>query len=103
MAQHELTDPDDVVLTIDDFPELTDEELTRQALAAEPNLVLDDDTLPLFDPDERGGLLPGWYMPTAVAHSSRRSKRAVVVLLIVALLLVVASGFCITYGALTIA
>ncbi len=103
MAPYELVDPDDVVLTEDDFPPLTDEELARQALAADPAVVIADDALPLYDLDQPGGLLPSWYMPTAVAHSGRRSKRAVVVLIIAALLVVVASGFCITYGALTIA
>jgi hypothetical protein len=103
MAQHELVEPDDVVLTEDDFPPLTEEELVRQALDADPDVLIADDVLPLYDLDQRGGLLPGWYMPTAVAHSRRRSKLAVVVLIIAALLLVVASGFCITYGALTIA
>jgi hypothetical protein len=103
MAQHELAGPDDIVLTEDDFPPLTEEELVRQALDADPHVVVADDVLPLYDLDQRGGLLPGWYMPTAVAHSRRHSKKALVALIIAALLLVVASGFCITYGALTIA
>jgi hypothetical protein len=103
MGQHELAGPDDIVLTEDDFPPLTEEELVRQALNADPHVVITDDVLPLYDLDQRGGLLPGWYMPTAVAHSRRRSKKVVVALIIAALLMVVASGFCITYGALTIA
>src|SRR4051812_9458582 len=98
MAPHELVDPDDVVLTEDDFPPLTDEELVRQALGADPDVLIADDVLPLYDLDQRGGLLPGWYMPTAVAHSRGRSKLAVVILIITALLVIVASGFCITYG-----
>jgi hypothetical protein len=103
MAGFELLGPSDIVLTEDDFPELTDEELDRQALAADPFEVLPADVMPLFDLDDRGGMLPGWYMPVPVAHSNRRAKRAVVALLVVALLLVVASGLCITYGALTLA
>ena len=104
MAQYELVDPDDeVVLTEDDFPPLTEEELVRQALDADPDVLILDDVLPLYDVDQRGSLLPGWYMPTAVAHSRRRSRLALVVLIITALLVVVASGFCITSGALTIA
>ncbi len=86
-----------------DLPALTDEELTRQALAADPDAPPDDDAEP-WPRAAVGGLLPLWYMPSpASATTGGRRRVAVACLVIAALLVVVASGFCITYGALTLA
>ena len=82
-----------------------DDELTRQALAADPDVTLGPDAVALPDPRQAGdGLLPAWYMPPPAVTSPerRRWRTAVVLLLVVALLLINALGFCITYGRLTV-
>ena len=81
---------------------VTLDELTRLALAADPDAPLPEDAVPLTGrPDD--GPLPAWYMPAASGRRRGRAGVAVTIVIVAALLLIVASGLCITYGQLTIA
>jgi hypothetical protein len=84
-------DVDDVVIS--------DEELTALALAADPDVVVDDDAVPFGTPatgHEVPPLLPAWYMP--VACRAGRTRRFVLAGIIGALLVVNGAGLCVTYG-----
>jgi hypothetical protein len=81
--------------------EVSDEELTAFALAADPDMPVDSDAPSLADlvgPDT-GGLLPAWYMP-GVAGSSQLTgwRRSVALVIVAAFLLITAYGLCNTYG-----
>lgn len=78
--------------------EISDEELTALALAADPDTPIDDDAEPFGDHDPATfPLLPDWYMPTP---SLRRTpwRATVLVGIAVALVLGTIGGFCVTYG-----
>lgn len=77
--------------------EISDEELTSEALAADPNARIDDDAEP-FGVPRIDGLLPEWYMP--VPGSIRRTKLRVAAVagIILSLLVVNGAGLCVTYG-----
>jgi hypothetical protein len=81
----------------------TDEELSAQALAADPDGPADPDAVPFA---AAGGafptLLPDWYMPTPVARVRTRGHAVVVALVIAGFVLINACGFCITYGHLVV-
>jgi hypothetical protein len=88
-------------IELDALPPLTDEELTAQALAADPDVVPDDAAMPFDDgDDDRPMLLPAWYMPVAVRGSSKRWHRVLVSAAIAGFVVINAFGFCITYGLL---
>jgi hypothetical protein len=80
---------------------LTDDELTDLALAADPDLSLDDDAVCLWDltddhPDHR---LPEWYMPSPMgARLLYGWRRRVILLVIISFLVIDAYGLCNTYG-----
>lgn len=89
-----------------DAPPTDDEELTRLALAADPDAPLPGDARPMPGwTDGVEGALPDWYMPPARVGASRVAgwRRAVAWLIVVSALAVVASGLCNTYGVLEIA
>ncbi|MFP5489680.1 MAG: hypothetical protein ACLGHQ_15415 [Acidimicrobiia bacterium] len=78
--------------------EISDAELTAEALAADPDAPLPDDAVPFGDNDPtKFPLLPEWYMP---APGIRRSRGRATVMLAFAVSLVVINigGFCVTYG-----
>ena len=80
---------------------ISDEELTLQALAADPDAPLPADSVPWGE--AASGLLPDWYMPGSPARR-RGGWRAVVALaVVVGLVAINAAGLCITYGHLVIA
>ena len=83
--------------------QISDEELTALALAADADAPLGDDAVSIHERGDLDGLLPGWYMPAAGSRRSTGWRRAVVMLLIVGFVVIAASGFCITYGILEIA
>jgi hypothetical protein len=91
----------------DEVDEFSDEELTRLALAADPDMAVPDDAVPMSElfGDDTGSLLPSWYMPVAARHvvRGRRWKRVVVIVVIVIFLAIDAYGLCNTYGSITIA
>ena len=82
----------------------TDEELTAQALSADPDQPLTPDATP-FTGDDDGivGLLPAWYMPRPVARARKRWHVPVVLVIVAALGLITGLGLCITYGTLVVA
>ena len=97
-ATHTVTtdpDPDDPI---------TDEELTALALAADPDAPLDPEAVPLSAYlAQIPGLLPGWYMPPAMASSGHRWRTAVILAIVVAFLMIEAWGLCSTYGQVVLA
>jgi len=82
--------------------EFSDDELTRLALAADPDAPLPDDAVSVWEllDENSEELLPQWYMPGSIAPvvHGRRWKRAVVILLIVSFIAINAFGLCTTYG-----
>jgi hypothetical protein len=85
--------------------EISDEELTALALAADPDVAVADDAIPLHELLEQEGpgtadLLPGWYMPPSVGGNRVMQgwRRRIVLLVIVSFLLIDAYGLCSTYG-----
>jgi len=86
---------------------VTDDELTEQALAADPDAGVSEDAVPLSEllgaaggGGRTGELLPDWYMPapmgtTRLLHGWRRR---VVLLIVASFLLINAYGLCSTYG-----
>jgi len=87
-------------------PVINDEELTRLALAADPDAEVSRDAVELAEflgagaVGGTGALLPGWYMPPSAAHSGllRGWRRRVVLLVIASFVLINAYGLCSTYG-----
>jgi hypothetical protein len=84
-----------------------DEELTRLALAADPDAALPDDAVPIWQVlgHDATSLLPSWYMPTPMGYGAagtRRRKRIIVLLVVAAFLALNAYGLCSTYGPITI-
>ncbi|HEX3795231.1 MAG TPA: hypothetical protein VHV57_12095 [Acidimicrobiales bacterium] len=81
--------------------QLSDDELTALALAADPAAPIGDDALPLnVHLGLFAGALPQWYMPAAVARSGQRWRTPVVMGVVAAFLLIEALGLCNTYGTL---
>ena len=79
--------------------EISDDELTALALAADPDVPLAEDAVP-FRPlhDMGAALLPEWYMP-APARAARSDWRAgVAIAMSAGLVLINAFGVCVTYG-----
>jgi hypothetical protein len=77
--------------------DITDDELTAEALAADPNAPIPAGVVP-FGGTSDAGLLPEWYMPVGGPIRRTRSRRVVVVGIIVSLLVVNGAGLCVTYG-----
>jgi hypothetical protein len=84
---------------------LSDEELTRLAMDADPDAPLSSDAIPLslHLAQLAGSALPEWYMAPAMARSGRRWRTPIVVAIIAAFLLIEALGLCNTFGQLTLA
>lgn len=77
------------------------DELTAQALAADPTVPIDSDAVPFGTELSAGAdLLPEWYMPRPQLSASERTPRRVftVGLIVVAMLLLNGVGLCVTYG-----
>jgi hypothetical protein len=77
--------------------ELTVEELTAEAMAADPDVDVPDDAVPFGMPASEG-LLPEWYMPMLGPIRRTRTRVVAVAGLVVSLLIVNAAGLCVTYG-----
>lgn len=87
---------------------VSDEELTELALAADPDAVVDDEAVSLWDlarDDDDAGLLPDWYMPSPKGGTRRLRgwHRRVAYAVIAAFVLINLAGLCSTYGSIVIA
>jgi len=81
---------------------LTDDELTAQALAADPDQPLSPLAVPFRTEASKGAdLLPEWYMPAVVPGRSTPGRRAVAIAVVVTAVVINGLGFCITYGTLS--
>ena len=80
--------------------ELTLDELTELALAADPHEHLEPNAVPLAGTSDDFALLPRWYMPAPIARPRSPWCTAVAIFLIGAFVTITALGFCITYGRL---
>lgn len=99
LAGHAAADGDgDIDLAPD---EVTDEELTALALAADPDTPVGDDATSFFDVvgPSAGHLLPQWYMPGGAGAGRLTGwRRSVALTIVAAFLLITAYGLCNTYG-----
>ena len=80
---------------------LSDDELARLALEADPDTVVAADALSLWELAgvTAGTLLPAWYMPApGTVHTGRRWRRVAAVVAIAAFVGINATGLCSTYG-----
>lgn len=85
---------------------ISDDELTAQALAADPDAPLPADAVPFeLARDGFGELLPDWYMPAPAVSPALRTRRNRIVSAVIvgSLLAVNAVGLCVTYGVLELA
>jgi hypothetical protein len=84
--------------------DLSDEDLTALALAADPSEPLSPDAVPWNGVAAfPQGLLPDWYMPRPTASRRGRGTTAVIVAIVVGILVIDAFGLCITSGFLSLA
>jgi hypothetical protein len=86
--------------------DIDEEELARQALAADPDVEVADDAEPMpgIALTSGYGLLPGWYMPAPGGTGLVTGwRRIAAIAVIVALVAIVAFGLCSTDGYVTIA
>ena len=85
-------------LGIDEF-EISDEELTALALAADPDAPIADDAVPVGSLQAEGDpLLPSWYMPVSASRARKDWRAVVAVAIAVGLVLINAFAICVTYG-----
>jgi hypothetical protein len=85
-------------LDLDEF-EISDEELTALALAADPDAPIADDAVPVRSLQAEGDpLLPTWYMPVSASRARKDWRAVVAVAIAVGLVLINACAICVTYG-----
>jgi len=100
-----FTDASQIVPTSPNMSEggFTDDELTALALAADPNLPIDEDAVPIsFYLAQLPIGLPNWYMPPVMVRGGKRWRIPVVLLVVAAFLVIEGLGLCNTFGQLTI-
>ncbi|HEY0520508.1 MAG TPA: hypothetical protein VGC84_13520 [Ilumatobacteraceae bacterium] len=92
--------PDTDVMDLDADFHISDEDLTALALAADPDVVLDDDAVPLnsLRADGQPMLLPEWYMPVSASRARSDWRAVVAIAIAVGLVLINAFAICVTYG-----
>ena len=89
--------------SIDDS-DITDDELTELALAADRDAPLAEDAVPIDVHLARfGAALPLWYMPPVARSGGGRWRAPVVLAVVSAFALIDAMGLCNTYGILSLA
>lgn len=90
--------PDDVDTDISDL-DLSDDELAELAMAADPDVHMEDDAVPLrsLGADD-STLLPDWYMPVVQRRAHSDWRAAVAASIAVGLVLINAFAICVTYG-----
>jgi hypothetical protein len=84
--------------------EITDDELTELALAADPEEPLSEDAVPISAYlSQFASPLPLWYMPPVVKSGGRRWRTPIVLAVVAAFVLIDVMGLCNTYGILSLA
>jgi hypothetical protein len=83
---------------VDGFDGIADDELTALALAADPDLQVDPDAVPMSLGGTAAGLLPEWYMPAPMSHGGGWARRLLVGGIVVLLVAINGAGLCVTYG-----
>jgi hypothetical protein len=79
--------------------DITDDELTALALAADPDQPVAPDAVPIsLGGAAPHGLLPAWYMPAPMSAGRRPSRRWVLGGLVAILVVINGAGLCVTYG-----
>jgi hypothetical protein len=79
--------------------EISDDELAALALAADPDVSLDPDAVPItIAAPGTPGLLPEWYMPAPMSTARGRARRLLLGVLVVALVVINGAGLCVTFG-----
>lgn len=88
----------DTVVAVPVF-QVDEDELTALALAADPDLPIADDAVPIsFADDEADGLLPAWYMPAPMSAGRGSSRRWLLGAMVLVLVVINGAGLCVTYG-----
>ena len=89
---------DDVDTDISDL-DISDAELAELAMAADPDVLVEEDAVRLrsLGADD-SSLLPEWYMPVVQRRASSDWRAAVAVSIAVGLVLINAFAICVTYG-----
>ena len=78
---------------------VTDDDLTVEAIAADPDAPIPDDAVSFYDVVDRPDALVGdWYMPAPMTSRIVGWRRAVAIALIAVFLAIEAYGLCSTYG-----
>jgi hypothetical protein len=81
----------------------TDAELTALALAADPDLPLDESAVPISIYLAQLPIrLPDWYMPPAMVRGCKRWRIPIVLTIVAAFVIIEAFGLCNTFGQLTL-
>ena len=84
--------------------DITDDELTELALAADPAAPLTEDAVPIGTYlSQFAAPLPLWYMPPVARSGGRRWTAPIVLAVVAAFVLIEAMGLCNTYGILSFA
>lgn len=78
--------------------EISDEELTRQALSADAGADIPADAEPFVVDPPGAGLLPEWYMPVPQGNGRSPGRLLAVAGIVGALIVVNGAGLCVTYG-----
>jgi len=86
--------------------QLTDDELTELAMAADPDPPVPKEAVSMWDraPGDGTDLLPEWYMPAPSmgTRSFRGWRRWLILLIVVVFVALEAFGLCSTYGQVTL-
>jgi hypothetical protein len=84
--------------------DLSDDELTALALAADPSAPIDPGAVPWRGSgDDQRSFLPEWYMPRPMAIGRGRTTKIIIISIIVGFLLIDAFGLCVTSGFISLA
>jgi hypothetical protein len=76
---------------------VSDDELERLALAATPDVDLDEHAV-AWSPTHRDPLIADWYMAAPVGTRRDLRTRIVVAAIVASIVLINAAGLCVTYG-----
>jgi len=90
-----------------DHPWISDTELDAEALAADPDAIIDEDAVSLWtiNPRREVALLPEWYAPPPMARRQPLTgwRRRLAILTVMAFVAINAYGLCSTYGQIVLA